>query len=997
MSDEAGRFTLVQPGGMYTLTVTKAGFSTATTAPFSAADGTTVDVGTITVFYAGSAMGTVASAADGTALPGVTVSASGGLSTVTDQFGNFLLELPTGFYTFTFTKPGFGTFVSDAVSVSVGQVLEFLQVLLQPITLTSLTLNPPSLAGGQVSSGQVNLSGPAWSGGATVSLTSSNPSAAAGPATLTVPEGATSARFNVTAGHVVAATPVTITGTVAGSSKAATLTVVPWITSLTINPSSVLGGGSAAGTITLGFTAPSGGTLVTLTSTDPSTAAVPASVTVPAGAATATFQVATQPVSSAVSVTINAAVGGEVKGTALQVMPLAPTSLVLSLSPTSIAAGGSSVGTVTLNSSAPVGGAAIGLTSSDTQSATVPASVTVAAGATSATFTVATLVGAPSSTVTISATYAGVTKTATLSLVPVALTLLILNPTNVIAGESSVGTVTLNGPAPAGGAAIGLTSSDTQSATVPASVTVAAGATSAAFTVATLAGAPSSTVTISATYGSATKTATLSFVSLALTSLVLNPTTVVAGGSSVGTVTLNAPAPAGGVAIGLTSSDTQSATVPATVTVAAGATSWAFTVATFAGAPSTNVTISATYASVTKTATVALLPVPLKGVAPGWALPGDTNIVLYGSGFTGGTSIVMAGPVYSLADPSTPLCQLDLSECLTVTVQAVANATADALSFAVPDGLTPGAYYLQTQSGGGGMSPNGVWLAVDQAQKTYPPLAPGHGSTGRPIWSGQTITGTFVAGGDSSGHCADFNVYYFVATAGSTIDVALNRVDTSMSWENPASLDPTIVIGAPDGLIYQNLVSYDNQPGIDLNASLHGAVLPLSGMYSLCVQTSKGFGDYQLQFTITSMAPATTQVFPTADSFVTVPVGQTTNPAAIMLDPRGYRISGANVTFALTPSPDDTGTVDFTGGSTVQTEADGTAETTVTATSVGKVSYAPTFMDTYATSLAAAGTPTVATEGANPQIVRRIPRYQAVARQPISVAGLNADWTIRFT
>ena len=995
-TDDAGRFTLVQPAGTYTLTVSQARCATATTASFTATNGTTVDLGTITLFYATSVIGTVVNAVDLTPLAGVTV-ATNGLSTVTDPSGNFLLVVPAGFYIFTFSLPGFMTVASDVTPISLGQVTDFFQVLLPPLTVASVSVSPQSVDGGQASTGQVSLSGPASPGGVAVSLTSSNPVVAPVPATVTVPGGATSASFAITAGHVASATPVTITASLAASSTKAALTVMPWIASLSLTPASVTGGGSATGAVTLSLAAPTGGVTVGLTSSDPSSATVPTSVTIPAGGTSASFQVTTQPVSSPDSVTISVAAGGETAVAALQVVPAALASLVLN--PTSVSAGGSSVGTVTLSAAAPTGGAAVGLTSSNTQSATVPVTVTVAAGATSATFTVTTLASAPSSSVTISATYGTVTQTATLTFVPAALTSLVLNPTSVSAGGSSVGTVTLNGPAPAGGAAIGLTSSNTQSATVPASVTVPAGSTSATFTVTTLATAPSSSVTISATYGTVTQTATLSFVPVALTSLVLNPTSVSAGGLSVGTVTLNGLALAGGAAIGLTSSDTQSATVPASVTVPAGSTSATFTVTTLTSAPSSSVTISATYGGVTQTAALTLGASLLTGVAPGWVLPGDANLVVYGSNLTQGTSILIEGPVYALTDVNqqNPLCELSPAQCPTTTVPATANSDGTALSFSAPAGSAPGMYYLQTQSGSGAPSPNGVWLVIDQAQKAYPPLAPGHGSSGIPIWSGQTITGTFVAGGDPSGQTADFNMYYFVATAGSTIDVALNRVDTSLSWEDPNSLDPAIVIGAPDGLIYQNLVALDNQPGVDLNASLHGAVLPLSGMYYVLVETSKGFGDYQLQFTITSMAPATTQVFPFADNLVTVPVGQTTYPTAFMLDPRGYRLSSANVTFALTPAPDDTGTVAFSGGATVQTAPDGSAQATVTATGVGKISYTPSFVDRFATSLAAAGDLAASADAGSTQRSQRIPRYQAVARQPYAVAGLDADGTVRFT
>jgi hypothetical protein len=79
----------------------------------------------------------------------------------------------------------------------------------------------------------------------------------------------------------------------------------------------------------------------------------------------------------------------------------------------------------------------------------------------------------------------------------------------VLGGVSTTATVSLNGPAPTGGAVVTLASSD-PSTTVPATVTVAGGATvSPAFTVATTVVATTTTVTISATYNGATAMATL--------------------------------------------------------------------------------------------------------------------------------------------------------------------------------------------------------------------------------------------------------------------------------------------------------------------------------------------------------------------------------------------------------------------------------------------------------------------------------------------------------
>ncbi len=200
-----------------------------------------------------------------------------------------------------------------------------------------------------------------------------------------------------------------------------------------------------------------------------------------------------------------------------------PASLTLSsvsLNPTSVTGGNSSTGTVTLSGPAPAGGAQVTLSSSNTTAATVPSSVTVAAGAISATFTVGTSAVATSTTVTISAAYGGATRSASLTVTPVAppaptLSSLTLDPTSVVGGmQSSTGTVTLSGPAPAGGAQVALSSSNTGAASVPSSVVIPAGATSVTFRVNTSMVFFSTSVKISASYRSNTLTANLTVSSL---------------------------------------------------------------------------------------------------------------------------------------------------------------------------------------------------------------------------------------------------------------------------------------------------------------------------------------------------------------------------------------------------------------------------------------------------------------------------------------------------
>src|SRR5205814_2682375 len=107
-----------------------------------------------------------------------------------------------------------------------------------------------------------------------------------------------------------------------------------------------------------------------------------------------------------------------------------------------------------------------------------------------------------------------------------------LDPNFLIAGNQSTGTVALGVPAPPGGAVVPLSSSNPAIASVPASVTVAGGATTATFTVSTSPVGANTMVTITAAYGGETRYLSLQLVPSTLSALTLNPKTVAAGSSS---------------------------------------------------------------------------------------------------------------------------------------------------------------------------------------------------------------------------------------------------------------------------------------------------------------------------------------------------------------------------------------------------------------------------------------------------------------------------------
>src|SRR3989442_5628440 len=188
-------------------------------------------------------------------------------------------------------------------------------------------------------------------------------------------------------------------------------------------------------------------------------------------------------VTASTSATISASYNGVTRTATLTVNPQPVLLFSLGVNPTTVTGGSNSTGTATLDGQAPAGGAQVTL-SSNNPAATVPGSVTVPAGATSAPFTITTSAVAASTSATITASYNGVTRTSTLSVTPPVVSSLGVNPTTVTGGSNSTGTVTLNGPAPAGGAPVTL-SSNNPAATVPGTVTVPAAATSPTFTLIT--------------------------------------------------------------------------------------------------------------------------------------------------------------------------------------------------------------------------------------------------------------------------------------------------------------------------------------------------------------------------------------------------------------------------------------------------------------------------------------------------------------------------------
>jgi hypothetical protein len=199
---------------------------------------------------------------------------------------------------------------------------------------------------------------------------------------------------------------------------------------------------------------------------------------------------------------------------------------------------------------------------------------------------------------------------------PTTLTNLDVNPATVVGGDASSGTVVVSVAAP-DATIISLESSNPAVAAVPASVTVPTNGFTGTFTITTSAVQVSTPVVITASFNGTSRTSTLSVTppsappsSATLQNLALSPSSVTGGSGAQGALVLSGAAPAGGIAIALTSSNAAVAVVPAGATVAGGSTSAVFAVTTNAVSSVTTVTISATYNGITRTADLSVAPAP---------------------------------------------------------------------------------------------------------------------------------------------------------------------------------------------------------------------------------------------------------------------------------------------------------------------------------------------------------------------------------------------------
>jgi hypothetical protein len=268
---------------------------------------------TLTVTKSGTGTGTVASSPSGISC-GTTCSASFASGTVVS-----LTATPDSGFTFAGWSGACSGTGACSVTMDAAKSVSANFNSTSTGALSSLSVNPTSVVGGNSSTGTVTLTAAATAN-LVVTLSSDNASATV-PPSVTVPQGATSASFSIGTKSVTSPTVANISAAFNGMTKIAALTVTPApaLLSLSLNPSTVVGGSSSTGTVTLSGAAPSTGITVQLLSNRTKVATVPSSVTVPPGATTATFSVATSAVRNTSKVTISGTTAGGTKSAVLTV------------------------------------------------------------------------------------------------------------------------------------------------------------------------------------------------------------------------------------------------------------------------------------------------------------------------------------------------------------------------------------------------------------------------------------------------------------------------------------------------------------------------------------------------------------------------------------------------------------------------------------------------------------------------------------------------------
>jgi trimeric autotransporter adhesin len=419
--------------------------------------------------------------------------------------------------------------------------------------------------------------------------------------------GTASASIGVSSSIGVAFDSTSITTTATGGT--ATTFAVPVLSGLACTPASLTPGAIAACTATMSGPMVSAATIA-VSSTGSIT--VPATVSISANSATATFNATAGSFTAGQPATVTAALNAVNATANISLVALQISSL--QCASTTLAASASTTCTVAISAPAPSNGSTVSLASSLTSALTVPASVLVQSGATSATFTATAAAVNANQNATVTASLGASTASAAFSITAPTTIISSLQcaSTTLAASASTTCTVAISAPAPSNGSTISLASSLTSALTVPASVLVQSGATSATFTATAAAVNANQNATVTASLGASTASVAFSITAptgpASISSLQCASTTLTPNMSTACTVTLSNSAPNNGIPVAISTSAATMLNMPPSVLVAAGANSAGFNVTAGKLAIGQTATIRAVYGGTSLSVAISLSP-----------------------------------------------------------------------------------------------------------------------------------------------------------------------------------------------------------------------------------------------------------------------------------------------------------------------------------------------------------------------------------------------------
>jgi uncharacterized protein (TIGR03437 family) len=384
-----------------------------------------------------------------------------------------------------------------------------------------------------------------------------------------VASGSAVANFTATAGAFTASQTAVVTASLNGGAQTSTVNLVAslGVSSLQCQSAYLGAGGTSLCSVTLTQAAPSGGSVVALSSSS-TWVSVPASVTVPAGSTSATFTAQNGSTTQEGTVIVTASLNGSSQSCTLTLLGGIAVS-ALTCKTGTLTPPNSTTCTVGMTQNAQR--ASVTISESVPSALIAPASVIVKGKSES--FTV-TATGAYSGLVTLSASYAGTSKSFQLSVSGTATKQLTLScPAGLISGATGQCTVQLAEAAPQGGSVLALRT-DNPHLQVSAQVLVPGGSRTAALSIRSAAVGQDEVAGLSVAAKGGSASARISLAAVKMTALTCASKTVQAGESVLCEARLSAP-PAAAVVLNA-SSDSPSLLVPAQMVARARQTTVSF-------------------------------------------------------------------------------------------------------------------------------------------------------------------------------------------------------------------------------------------------------------------------------------------------------------------------------------------------------------------------------------------------------------------------------------